>query len=212
VAWPGPVRGRQPRSADTASPGTGRPEPLCDHEGVPRGTASRWKRRYAVRLTVPRRGGWRAWGTVRADFEGALADPADPADPAIVAAQVAPGRGLRPGDRCAHRPDRRRSRRAHHARDAFCTAARDDLTGWELAAAAAQVQPEPPLSRAGLALSSVRGRPAPAGRNRARHEIAFPLHPGAQGEHFARSWSAMAVLSWVSVLAILTGPRRTRPA
>ena len=33
----------------------------CDHEGVPRGTASRWKRRYAVRLTVPRRGGWRAW-------------------------------------------------------------------------------------------------------------------------------------------------------
>jgi hypothetical protein len=29
-----------------------------------------------VRLTVPRRGGWRAWGAVRADFEHALADPA----------------------------------------------------------------------------------------------------------------------------------------
>jgi hypothetical protein len=53
---------------------------------VPRGTASRWKRRYAVRLTVPRLGGWRAWGAVRADFEGALADPVDRA---IVSADIA---------------------------------------------------------------------------------------------------------------------------
>ena len=54
--------------------------------GVPRGTAARFKRRYAVRLTVPRRGGWRAWGAVRADFERALADPADPA---IATAEIA---------------------------------------------------------------------------------------------------------------------------
>ena len=53
---------------------------------MPRETASRWKTRYAVRLTVPRRGGWRAWGTVRADFERALADLADPA---IAAAELA---------------------------------------------------------------------------------------------------------------------------
>ena len=39
-----------------------------------------------MRLTVPRRGGWRAWGAVRADFERALADPADPA---IASAQIA---------------------------------------------------------------------------------------------------------------------------
>jgi hypothetical protein len=39
-----------------------------------------------VRLTVPRRDGWRAWGTVRADFEHALADLADPA---ITAAEIA---------------------------------------------------------------------------------------------------------------------------
>jgi hypothetical protein len=32
--------------------------------------------------------------------------------------------------------------------DAFCGAARDDITGWEVAAAAAQVQPEPSLARA----------------------------------------------------------------
>ena len=67
-------------------PGSRRPEGLCDHDGVPRGTASRWKTRYAVRLTVPRRGGWRAWGAVRADFERALADPVDPA---IASAQIA---------------------------------------------------------------------------------------------------------------------------
>jgi hypothetical protein len=39
-----------------------------------------------VRLTVPRRGGWRAWGTVRPDFERALADPGDPV---IASAEIA---------------------------------------------------------------------------------------------------------------------------
>ena len=39
-----------------------------------------------MRLTVPRQGGWRAWGAVRADFERALADPVDPA---IASAQIA---------------------------------------------------------------------------------------------------------------------------
>ena len=53
---------------------------------MPRGTAARFKRRYAVRLTVPRRGGWQAWGAVRADFEHGLADPADPA---IASAEIA---------------------------------------------------------------------------------------------------------------------------
>ena len=39
-----------------------------------------------MRLTVPRRGGWRAWGAVRGDFEHALADPVDPA---IASAEIA---------------------------------------------------------------------------------------------------------------------------
>ncbi len=59
---------------------------------MPRGTVTRWKRRYSVRLTVPRRGGWRAWGTVRADFERGLADPLDPA---IASAEI--GSELRRG-------------------------------------------------------------------------------------------------------------------
>ena len=52
---------------------------------MPRGTAARFKRRYAIRLTVPRRGGWLAWGAVRADFERALAEPVNPA---IAAAEI----------------------------------------------------------------------------------------------------------------------------
>ena len=102
-----------------------------------------------MRLTVPRRGGWRDWGTVRADLERALADPADPA---IASAEIASE--LRRG--------------ADHVRvtialtvvttdvadalaigwDAFHSAARDDLAGWEVTAATAEVQPEPPLTSA----------------------------------------------------------------
>jgi len=121
-----------------------RPEGLCDHEGMPRGTASRGKTRYAVRLIVPRRGGWRSWGVVRADFDRALADAVDPA---IASAEISSE--LRRGvdyvrvtvavtvvttdvaDALAI------------AWDAFLSAARDDPAGWEVAAATAQVQPEP---------------------------------------------------------------------
>ena len=39
-----------------------------------------------MRLTVPRRGGWRAWGAVRGDFEHALAGAVDPA---IASAEIA---------------------------------------------------------------------------------------------------------------------------
>ncbi len=46
---------------------------------MPRGTASKQHTRYAVRLIVPRRSGWRAWGSARTDFEQALADLAGPA-------------------------------------------------------------------------------------------------------------------------------------
>ena len=119
-----------------------RPGAVCDHEGVPGGKVGRWKTRYSVRLIVPRRGGWRAWGAVRADFERALADPGDPA---IAAAEIA----------SEHR------RGANHVRvtvavavaasdvadalsiawNAFREAAGDDLVGWEITAAAAEVRP-----------------------------------------------------------------------
>jgi hypothetical protein len=45
-----------------------------------------------VRLTVPRRGGRRAWRAARADFERALADRADPAiAPAEIASELRRG-------------------------------------------------------------------------------------------------------------------------
>jgi hypothetical protein len=110
---------------------------------VPGGKVGRWKTRYSVRLLVPRRGSWRAWGAARASFERALADPGDPA---ITAAEI----------ESEHR------RGADYVRvtvavavaasdvadalsiawDAFREAAGDNLVGWEVRAAAAEVRPE----------------------------------------------------------------------
>ena len=140
-----------------------------------------------MRLTVPRRGGWRAWGAVRADFERALADPADPA---IVSAEIASE--LRRG--------------ADYVRvtialtvaatdvadalaiawDAFRSAARDDLAGWEVTAAAARgpagaaINLRQRLHSAACSVACLR-----AGRQSARDEAALQLHPGGQGEHVA---------------------------
>jgi len=117
---------------------------------------------------VPRRSGWRAWGTVRANFEHALADPADPA---VTAAEIV----------SEHR------RGADYVRvtvalavtaadvtdalaiawDTFTAAVGDNLIGWEVTGAAAEVRPEPPLQRAGASSDWVQGRRA--GLERARH-------------------------------------------
>jgi hypothetical protein len=133
-----------------ACPGIPQVSGLCDHEGVPRGTASKQRTRYTVRLTVPRRSGWRAWGTVRPDFERALTDQADPA---IASAEITSE--LRRGS------DYVRVTAAFTvlaadvagaltiAWDAFRSAAGDDLSGWDVAAATAEVRPGAPLSRAG---------------------------------------------------------------
>ena len=111
---------------------------------MPRGTASRFKTRYRVRLTVPRRGGWRAWGTVRAGFEHALAGAIGPA---VAAAGI--GSELRRGAdyvRVAIEVSVAAADVADAlaiAWDAFRDAAADDLTGWEITAASAEVQPDP---------------------------------------------------------------------
>jgi hypothetical protein len=95
-----------------------------------------------VRLTVPRRGGWRTWGAVLGDFERALAGAADPA---IASAEIASE--LRRG------ADYVRVTLAFTvvttdvadalaiAWGAFRGAARDDPAGWEVTAAAAEIQP-----------------------------------------------------------------------
>lgn len=144
-----------------------------------------------VRLTVPRRGGWRAWGVVLADFERALADPADPA---IAAAEIA----------SEHR------RGANYVRvtvtlavaaadvadaltsawDAFTAAAADDLTGWEGTAASAEVQPGLPLTGADVRSAGIGLTVASA-----RSPVACRVHPrlapgplGSPAMQAAREW------------------------
>ncbi len=97
-----------------------------------------------MQLTVPRRGGWRAWGSVRAGFERALADPPDPA---IATAEIA-SEHRRGADSVrvtiAMTVDARDVADALAiAWDAFAGAAADDLNGWDISAAAAEVQPRP---------------------------------------------------------------------
>ena len=133
-----------------------------------------------MRLTVPRRGGWRAWGAVRADFERALADPADPA---VASAEIASE--LRRGAdyvRVALALTVLTTDVADAltiAWDAFRGAARDDLTGWEVAAAAAEVQPEPPLTAPAVAVSGARGCGLRAGCQGAGDEVALRNTPEA---------------------------------
>ena len=94
--------------------------------------------RYSVRLSVPRRGGRRAWGTVRAGFERA---PADPADPAITAAEIA-SEHRRGADYVALAVAAADVADALTiAWDAFQDAAGDDLAGWAVTAATAEIQP-----------------------------------------------------------------------
>jgi hypothetical protein len=97
-----------------------------------------------VRLTVLRRGDWRAWGTVRSDFERALAAPAIAA--AGIASEVRRGAGYVRVTLALTVVTTDVAGALAIAWDAFRGAARDDLAGWQVTAAAAEVQPEPPLT------------------------------------------------------------------
>jgi hypothetical protein len=106
---------------------------------------TRSRKRWAVRLSVTRRGGWYAWGPISGDFERSLAAQAGSA---VIQLRV----------------DAETRRRRDHVRitlamtiasvdvasalaeawRAFGDAARDDPRGWNLASAAAEVRPEGP--------------------------------------------------------------------
>jgi hypothetical protein len=105
--------------------------------------------RYAVRLTVPRHGGWRAWGAVRASFERDLAEPADPAiASADIASEVRRGADYVRVSIALSVAAVDVADALAIAWDVFGSAARDDTAGWEVTAAAAEVQPELPLTGA----------------------------------------------------------------
>jgi hypothetical protein len=98
-----------------------------------------------VQLAAPRRGGWRARGPVRGGFERALADPPGSA----IAAAASASEHCRGADyvrvTVVMTVDARDVADALAiAWDAFTGAAADDLNGWDVTAAAAEVQPGPP--------------------------------------------------------------------
>lgn len=109
--------------------------------------ARRKRARWPVRLSIARRGGWRAWGTASGNFERQLA--------AQASATVTESRIEAESSRG---PDYVRVTLAMTitAADvaealttawwAFRSAARDDAAGWDMASAAAEVQPDGPLA------------------------------------------------------------------
>jgi hypothetical protein len=99
--------------------------------------------RWLVRLSVPRRGGWRAWGAARRTFERALADPVDPS---VISAEI--GSEFRRGAdyvrvvvvMTVSTADIAAALTA--AWGAFRDAGAGDRLGWDMAAAEAEVRPE----------------------------------------------------------------------
>jgi hypothetical protein len=106
---------------------------------------TRSRKRWAVRLSITRRGGWYAWGPISGDFERSLAAQAGGAviQPRIDAetrrgrdyVRVTMTMTVASGDVAGALAE---------AWQAFSDSARDDPRGWDLASAAAEVRPEGP--------------------------------------------------------------------
>jgi hypothetical protein len=85
------------------------------------------------------------------------------------------------------------------ASEAFRSAARDDLAGWEVTAATAEVTPEPPFIRASCHTQrcsppSVRGQAARARGTRSPSSFIR----AARAMMSPRSWSVTAIASWAT--------------
>ena len=165
-----------------------------------------------MRLTVSRRGGWRAWGAVRADFERALADPADPAiASAEIAYELRRGAGYVRVTLAFTVVTTDVADALAIAWVAFRSAARDDLTGWEVAAAA-EVQPEPPLTSTS-GHTERRWWPSACGHAARARGTRAPSRfiRAARASMSSRSCPVMAIVSWASVPAISSSARPYSP-
>jgi len=162
-----------------------------------------------VQLIVPRRGGWRAWGAVRADFELALADPVDPAiASAEIASELRRGAGYVRVTVALAVAATDVADALAVAWDAFRSATRDDLTGWEVTAAAADVQPEPPLTCASRH-SKRRPRTRVCGQAASARGTRSPCSfiRAARASMSQRSCPVIAIASCASVPAISSSAR-----
>jgi hypothetical protein len=106
---------------------------------------TRSRRRWAVRLSVTRRGGWYAWGPVSGDFERSLAAQAGSAviQPRVDA-ETRRGRDHVRITMAMTIASADVAGALAEAWQAFRDAARDDPRGWDLASAAAEIQPQEP--------------------------------------------------------------------
>jgi hypothetical protein len=103
----------------------------------------RSRRRWAVRLSITRRGGWYAWGPISGDFERSLAAQAGSAvmQPRVDA-ETRRGRDYVRVTMAMTIASPDVAGALAEAWQAFRDAARADPRGWDLATAAAEVRPE----------------------------------------------------------------------
>jgi hypothetical protein len=98
--------------------------------------------RYLVRLSVPRAGGWRVWGTVRDEFGRQLAEQESAAVVLHVASEIRRGRDYVRVVIVATVDAADVAEALDLTWWAFRKAAGEDLAGWALADAGAEVRPE----------------------------------------------------------------------
>jgi len=99
--------------------------------------------RYRVRISVPRRGGWRAWGASRGDFEQHLAAQESPALAALqIESEIRRGRDYVRVTVSALADASDAVQALTAAWDAFRQAADGEDAGWDLAAASVEIRPE----------------------------------------------------------------------
>jgi hypothetical protein len=101
--------------------------------------------RYLVRLSVPRTGGWRAWGTTRDEFGRQLAEQESAATALHIDSEIRRGRDYVRVVIVATVDAADVAEALDLAWWAFRKAAGEDLAGWDLARVAAEVRPEAPL-------------------------------------------------------------------
>jgi hypothetical protein len=98
--------------------------------------------RYRVRLSVPRASGWRAWGTVRDEFGRQLAEQESAAATLHVDSEICRGRDYVRVVILATVDASDVAEALDLVWWAFRKAAGEDLAGWDLAGAEAEVRPE----------------------------------------------------------------------
>ena len=98
--------------------------------------------RYLVRLSVPRAGGWRAWGTVRDEFGRQLAEQGSAAIAVHVDSEIRRGRDYVRVVIVATVDAADVAEALDLAWWAVRKAAGEEFGGWDLARAAAEVRPE----------------------------------------------------------------------